>query len=434
MSEQSTWERWYHRFVSADQEAEDDFGGTERVSRGGLRLIAAGALQSIGDQVVNAKTVLPWLLAVVGAPAALVGLLVPIRESGSMLPQAALTPWVVAHRRRTRVWMVGAGGQALATVAMAGAALLLEGIIAGLAVLLALALFALARCLCSMAAKDVQGRTVPKGQRGQVTGAATMVSGAAALVIGVTLHLLGPDLGAPVLAAFLLGASLMWAIAVVVYAGIPERPQDPEDAREPWWTETVQLLRQDAAFRHFVLARGLLLVSALAPPFLVSLAVGAGGAGLLSGLGSFVIAQGVASVVGGRVFGGLADRSSRLVMVVGALVASVVVLLAVAAVLALPPGSAALLASLVAAYLLLSLVHVGVRVARKTYVVDVAEGDRRTRYVAVSNTAMGVILLVTGAISAGLATLGTVPALVFLAVLGLLGAVVSWRLPEVSRR
>ncbi|WP_202817126.1 hypothetical protein [Serinicoccus sp. CUA-874] len=214
----------------------------------------------------------------------------------------------------------------------------------------------------------------------------------------------------------------------------PRTPQDPEDAREPWWTETVQLLRQDAAFRHFVLARGLLLVSALAPPFLVSLAVGAGGAGLLSGLGSFVIAQGVASVVGGRVFGGLADRSSRLVMVVGALVASVVVLLAVAAVLALPPGSAALLASLVAAYLLLSLVHVGVRVARKTYVVDVAEGDRRTRYVAVSNTAMGVILLVTGAISAGLATLGTVPALVFLAVLGLLGAVVSWRLPEVSRR
>ena len=433
MSEQSTRERWYHRFVRADAEAEERFGGTGRVSEGGLRLIGANALQSIGDQVVNAKTVLPWLLTVVGAPAALVGLLVPIRESGSMLPQAALTPWVVARPRRTRVWMLGAAGQAVATAAMAGAALLLDGLAAGIAVLVALAGFALARCLCSMAAKDVQGRTVPKGQRGQVTGAATMVSGAAALAIGVTLQLLGPDLGAPVLAAFLLGAAAMWAIGIVVYAGIPECPQEPEDGREPWWTETISLLREDAAFRHFVLARGLLLVSALAPPFLVTLAVGAGGAGLLGGLGSFVIAQGLASIVGGRVFGGLADRSSRLVMVVGALVASVVVLLAVVGVVALPEDSPALLPVLVTAYLLLSVTHVGVRVARKTYVVDVAEGDRRTRYVAVSNTAMGVILLVTGAVSAGLATLGAVPALVFLAVLGLLGAVVSWRLPEVSR-
>ena len=148
MSKQSTRERWYHRFVRADAEAEERFGGTGRVSEGGLRLIGANALQSIGDQVVNAKTVLPWLLTVVGAPAALVGLLVPIRESGSMLPQAALTPWVVARPRRTRVWMLGAAGQAVATAAMAGAALLLDGLAAGIAVLVALAGFALARFLC----------------------------------------------------------------------------------------------------------------------------------------------------------------------------------------------------------------------------------------------------------------------------------------------
>ena len=440
VNEQTARERWYHRFVTADAEAESDFGGTGRVSSGGLRLIGANALQSIGDQVVNAKTVLPWLLTLVGAPAALVGLLVPVREAGSMLPQAALTPWVVSRPRRTRVWMTGATGQAAATAAMAAAALLLDGWVAGAAVLVALTVFALARCLCSMAAKDVQGRTVPKGQRGQVTGAATMVSGAAALVIGVSLQLLGPGLDAPALAAFLLGAALMWALAVAVYAGIPEQPEEPEGGREPWWADTVGLLRDDAGFRRFVLARGLLLVSALAPPFLVTLAVDAGRSGgqdglavLLGGLGSFVIAQGVASVLGGRVFGSLADRSSRLVMVLGALIASLVVLLAVVAVLVLQERPATLLGVLVAAYLVLSLVHVGVRVARKTYVVDLAEGDLRTRYVAVSNTAMGVILLVTGAVSAALATLGAVPALVFLALLGLVGAVASWRLPEVSR-
>ncbi|HEV2128803.1 MAG TPA: hypothetical protein VGR22_09315, partial [Thermomicrobiales bacterium] len=58
------------------------------------RIIGAQALQNAGDQVVKASTVLTWLLAALGAPTWTIGLLVPVRESGSMLPQAALTPWV----------------------------------------------------------------------------------------------------------------------------------------------------------------------------------------------------------------------------------------------------------------------------------------------------------------------------------------------------
>ena len=422
--------RWFHRLVDADPEAEQEFGGSQRVATGGLRLIGANALQSAGDQVVNAKTVLPWLFSVLGAPAALVGLLVPIRESGSMLPQAALTPWVLRSSRRTRVWMLGASVQGLSVLAMAGVALLSTGVVAGVAVLAALAVFAIGRALCSMAAKDVQGRTVPKGQRGQVTGIATAVSGVIAVGVGVLLHLVGPDLGAGVLAAFLAVAALTWIVGVLVYAGIPEdAPDASRRQREPWLRDLVDLLRQDAAFRHFVAARALLLVSALAPPFLVTLAV-AQGSSLLAGLGSFVIAQGIASVIGGRVFGRWSDRSSRLVMTHGSVVASLTVLAVVAGVLL--DQRALTVPVLVGGYFVISLVHVGVRVARKTYVIDMAEGDQRTRYVAVANTAMGVILLVTGAISAGLAAFGEVPALVFLAALGLVGAVVSWRLPEVS--
>lgn len=437
--------RWYHRLVTADREAEDALGGPQRVAAGGLRLITANALQSAGDQVVNAKTVLPWLLSLLGAPTALVGLLVPVRESGSMLPQAALTPWVLKAPRRTRVWMVGATGQGVATLGMAAAAALADGLLAGVLVVAALAVFALSRALCSMASKDVQGRAVPKGQRGQVTGIATAVSGVVAVLLGVVLQRLGQDLDVAVLAGLLVGAALTWFVGVVVYAGIPERTdgrdraadgrsgeeEDGGDGRASWVRDTLDLLRTDRDFRWFVTARALLLVSALAPPFLVTLAADRG-TSWLAGLGAFVIAQGVASVVGGRVFGRLADRSSRLVMTVGAVAASLVVLLVVVVVVAGADGL--VLPTLVGGYLVVSLVHVGVRVARKTYVVDMAEGDLRTRYVATANTAMGVILLVTGAVSAGLATLGEVPALVFLAVLGLVGAVVSWRLPEVSGR
>jgi len=81
---------------------------------------------------------------------------------------------------------------------------------------------------------------------------------------------------------------------------------------------------------------------------------------------------------------------------------------------------------------LLAFVHTGVRVARKTYVVDMAGDDRRTEYVAVSNTAIGVLLLVAGALSGALATFGNEAALLFLAALGLLGVLVARTLPEVG--
>jgi MFS family permease len=85
-----------------------------------------------------------------------------------------------------------------------------------------------------------------------------------------------------------------------------------------------------------------------------------------------------------------------------------------------------------AAYLLLALAHTGSRIGRKTYVVDLAEGNRRTEYVAVSNTAMGLLLLLTGALSAAVAVVGVEAALLFLAVLGLGGVAVSASLPEVT--
>jgi hypothetical protein len=85
-----------------------------------------------------------------------------------------------------------------------------------------------------------------------------------------------------------------------------------------------------------------------------------------------------------------------------------------------------------ATYLLLALAHTGVRVGRKTYVVDLATGNRRTDYVAVSNSAMGVLLLVAGAVSAAVALFGPEAALLFLAGLGFVGVVVSRTLPEVS--
>ena len=83
-------------------------------------------------------------------------------------------------------------------------------------------------------------------------------------------------------------------------------------------------------------------------------------------------------------------------------------------------------------FFLLNLTHTAVRVARKTYIVDMAEGDQRTRYVGAANTLMGVILLLVGAVSGVVAQAGSSAALVFLAAVGLVGVVAARRLKDVS--
>ena len=89
--------------------------------------IWSNGLQNLGDQIVAAKTVLPALFSAAGVPAFFTGLLTPIRESGSMLPQAALTPWVTTYRARKRLWIIGSLGQAVSAAVIALAAFLPAG-------------------------------------------------------------------------------------------------------------------------------------------------------------------------------------------------------------------------------------------------------------------------------------------------------------------
>src|SRR5699024_9072318 len=144
-STMSVTERVYSALVRRTLETEDQMTAESRsnLAPNVLRLVLANSLQSSGDQVVNASTVLPWLFTVLGVPPALTGLLVPIRESGSMLPQVFLTPLVLRVRRRGLVFIAGAFVQAVAAGAIAVVAAVGRGLGAGIAILAALGVFAL---------------------------------------------------------------------------------------------------------------------------------------------------------------------------------------------------------------------------------------------------------------------------------------------------
>lgn len=429
----TTVERMYDLLVDDEDHGCGDLpeSACREVPGSALKLVVALTLQKIGDRIVDPKTVLAWLFTAIEAPVGLTGLLVPVRESGSLLPQAALVPIVRRVAKRKWVWVAGAAGMAAAVVVMAVLAASTTGAVAAWGILGALAVFALARSLSSISSKDVLGRTVPRGQRGQVTGLSTVTSGLVAITVGVGIRLWGGEgTDTAFLALLLGGAALMWVGAGVVFASINEPPGEHDESLDPGSiASALSLLVDDAPFRRFVIARTLLLVSALTPPFIVTLATAQGDTGL-SGLGPFIIAQGLASLLGGGAWGRLADRSSQRVIVVAAGLAALTIVVflvatasqTVAAFTLVYPGT----------YFVLALIHTGSRIGRKTYVVDLAEGDQRTTYVAVSNTAMGVLLLITGAVSAGLATLGARWALGFLALLGALAVPVGRSLPDVS--
>lgn len=274
----------------------------------------------------------------------------------------------------------------------------------------------------------MQGRTISKGRRGDITGRATALAGAFTLAIGLLLTVLPNELPQWAISALLAVGASTWALASLVFSGIDEPEAKPESKDGQSLREMWTLVKQDRDLQRFLLVRSLMLVTSLSTPFIVVMAGNEGAD--LTGLGAFIIASGGASLLGGRISGRLSDRSSKSTMAWAAGVASTVIVLLVLSARLAPSGVNAWVMPL--GFFLVNLAHTAVRVSRKTYLVDMTDGDKRTMITGTSNTVMGVVLLVVGAISSAISVLGPQAALLFLAVVGYAGVVGARNLKEVS--
>ena len=395
--------------------------------------LRANLLGKVSDEIASAKLVIPWLFGALGVPTTFTGFLVPIREAGVLLPQLAVAAAVRRLAIRKGVWMLGAVLSALSLFGMAAAALSLEGVAAGGAIVLMLVLFSLARGLCSVSAKDVLGKTVSKSRRGALMGWSASLSGIA--VLGIGLWLGAADLegvGLRVFAGLLIAAGVMWILAALLFATIKEQPGATEGGGNALSValRQLRLIVDDAPFRRFVLARALLLSVALSPPFYVLLAQQQAESGLL-GLGALIVANGLATTVSAPFWGYLGDRSCRAVMAIAALGAGLLGLFTFAAV-TFEWGLATSELGLAAIFLVLNVMQGGVRLGRKIYLIDMASGDNRAAYVAVSNTLIGVLMLAGGLIGLIGDWLGAAATVLVLGLLSLIAAAYSLKLPEVS--
>ena len=105
-----------------------------------------GSAPKLVEQLASPGLVLPWLFSAIGAPTALAGLLVPVKEAGSLLPQLAVAGSIRAYQKRKWFW-VGAGSiQALLLALIIPAAVWFSPVIAGWTIVALLALVAAAMC------------------------------------------------------------------------------------------------------------------------------------------------------------------------------------------------------------------------------------------------------------------------------------------------
>lgn len=395
--------------------------------------LCANLLGKIADEIASAKLVIPWLFGALGVPAIFTGLLVPIREAGVLLPQMAIAAAVRRLAIRKWVWVLGALLSSLGLFGMAFAARYLDGAAAGAAVILTLVVFSLARGICSVSAKDVLGKTVSKSRRGALMGWSASLSGIAVLSIGVWLGVTTTgETGLGVFAGLLLAGGALWILAALIFATIREQPGATDGGANALSVAIAQvrLLIDDQPFRRFVLARALLLSVALAPPFYVLLAQEQSQSQLL-GLGALIIANGLAASVSAPFWGYLGDRSSRLVMAGAAAGAGLIGVFTFTAV-TLGWDWAGGEIGMAAIFLMLNVMHGGVRLGRKIYLVDMASAETRAAYVAVSNTVIGVLMLAGGVIGLIGDWLGAATAVLVLAALSLAAAWYALGMPEVS--
>lgn len=398
-----------------------------------ILILLSQFLTQLGDALVNPKVILPWVMNVVGAPLFMTGLLVPIREAGALIPQLVIASFVRRIAVRKWVWITGSIGCAIAVMGFGLTAWKLDGAVAGWTLIGLLVIFSLARGLTSVASKDVTGKTIPKSRRGRLSGWSASTAGLVTLGVGVLLLSGGNDELNPKTFTFLLGsAAAMWVIASITFARVVEYPGETDGGRNGMLEalKRLDLLRTDARFRRFVLTRALMLATALVAPFYVVLAQNSlGSPGYLLGL--FIIASGAAGLVSGPFWGKMADLSSRQVMILSATLASIVGIV-VFAIAKLQPEWLHQSWLLPLAYFALNIAHQGVRVGRKTYLVDMADGNRRTDYVAVSNTVIGVLLLITGIIGTLSSVIGISGVILVLSLMALAGSALALTLDEVE--
>jgi MFS family permease len=359
------------------------------------------------------------------------GLLVPIKNAGSLLPQLLVSGQIRAFPIRKYFWGSAALVQALCMLLMGVSVLMLPEVAASWSLVGLLLIFSVASGVASVAFKDVVAKTIPKGTRGQMLASRASFGGVLSLAAGLILFFfVGEDAGTGTYAILFGIAALLWAAAAVLFFLIEEEPGATEGGRSPVaeLKKGIDILRKDVNFRIFVITRSLLMAIPLATPFYVIIGRNTVDDSLAA-FGLLIITSGLANIVSSPFWGRYSDRSSRKMMIVTAALG----IFTGVYVLGFDwlPESWQVMYAYVPVFFFNGMAHAGARLSRKTYLVDMAPDDERPLYVSLSNTLIGLFTLVAAGIGF-IAEIFSVEILIlFFMGMMLASALLAWKLKEV---
>ncbi|MEQ9121351.1 MAG: MFS transporter, partial [Alphaproteobacteria bacterium] len=136
------------------------------------------------------------------------------------------------------------------------------------------------------------GKTVSKSSRGTATGAASTIGAAAVLAFGVALSIGVLEKSVAVICGALVVGGALWICAGLLFTTLEEEPGATEGGGNPLAVARDQmgLLCDDPQLVRFIATRGLLIATALAPPYMLALAGRGADKGSVGSLGPLVIA------------------------------------------------------------------------------------------------------------------------------------------------
>ena len=427
---------WLYNFITGDEDArvckDIPDSACRHLPRNFFSYLLANILTKTADELASAKLILPWLLGTLGTPAGFTGFLVPIREAGVLLPQLFVAAYIRRLAIRKTVWIAGAIFSSVIMLLMSVIAMRYTGTAAGWIIIGLTTIFSLIRGLSSVATKDVLGKTVSKTRRGTLMGYSAGVAGVATLALGIYIKFYASYMsGTYLFFWFFVAAGILWLVTTGIIFLIKEEPGATEGGGNAIIVaiQSLAILKNDLSFRHFVLARTMLLSVALVLPFYVLLAQE--NSSEITGLGLLIIAGGLAGSLSSPFWGHICDYSSRLVMVLAAIGAGITGIITwMLHTISTPVAGSVWIYTLL--FFLISLFHSGIRLGRKVYLVDMSSSETRASYVAVSNTVIGAAMLIGGIFGFIADILNTSSVIGLLGLLSLLSAIYIQRLPNIS--
>ncbi len=365
-----------------------------------------GTAFRFAETLIDPPLILTWFVSQLTSSNLLIGLVAPMGNAGWFLPQIFVSTRVQRMQRKMPSYVIAAVIRTIVWLLLAAAVWLVDDprfLLVGF-----FALYAIARLSAGLAGLtffDVVAKTIPARRRGSFFAWRQLLGGLLGLGGGwiVKMLLNHPALSFPRGHAvlFLLYCAVM-VLALTAFALIREPPgpvvAEPVTLREQLW-RAGRLWRTDRVYRRYIAARLSLAMANVALPFYGIYAKNVLGApeGMV---GIYVVARVGALLLSNLLWGRLSDRrGNRLVMRLVSLGSGLAALSALALVgmmgLLRPQGAWLPYLALPLFFLDGAMLPAQI-LSGSNFLLELVPGAERPLYLGLSNTLMGVVVLISG--------------------------------------